>query len=454
VIALALASAAHAFTLTGYAWNTDGMPLTVALDDHTAFAARHAEALAVAEAAWTDGCADLRWSNVPADPDADIQVTLGARADIGVRRWGSSGPSAPMFQVDGTPIRPMQAAAIGLGLDEHPSACGETRDLEVALATDLGWTLGIEWAHLDGGEPCGPPRLGADDRAALGALYGTTPGMDCHADQGHVPAVVRCEVDGRAPDAVTGATWDFGDGSTSEDLAPQYTWTVPGTYAVSACFASDDVCAAACRTLPPRTVCPSQHLVIDVAPVDRSLFVQLGAGADESVPGCVRTPHWSVSSGGRQLWEQDAFAPIVRVPAEGIYTAVLDVEYAPGASLHLEKTFDVAVEPPPAQGTSGGCSTVPAGLAGVLGLAACATRLRATGVAAPDSGSAASARSRGRPTSRLSTRARGPSPCRSRSACTSCPRTGTRRRARTSPRRAAERAGAWRRRAGRCRRAG
>lgn len=72
---------------------------------------------------------------------------------------------------------------------------------------------------------------------ALWAASGAAAGIRALAEKAGVelgqPLQFYCQLDGIAPETVKGYAWDFGDGGTSSEQNPKYTFKDEGTYSVT-----------------------------------------------------------------------------------------------------------------------------------------------------------------------------------------------------------------------------
>ncbi len=171
-------------------------------------------------------------------------------------------------------------------------------------------------------------------------------------------------------DAQITARWDFGDGGTSDELSPEYTFEVPGEYSIEACF---DIETDTCDGL---TICPEVSATFlvcgDIDPSfevssDGSIWSFTNTTIIES-SGCMHDYAWEIldPSGepvpGFYDWNfESSFSE------SGAYEVTLWVEGLTGA-FSASQIIEVEVEDEVEDEVSGsgcGCAT---GGGGALGL--------------------------------------------------------------------------------------
>lgn len=236
--------------------------------------------------------------------------------------------------------------------------------------------------------------INQDDIDGISQLYGPYGTLYATTDRiGGVPLSVSFTID--SDTEVTGATWNFGDGATSEEISPTHEYTAAGQYTVKA---SMDLLDPVCGTntydydLIGYVLACEQPAPADGA--DGLFSIEHSSGltyattnhTDVSVYGCLDTIGWQVYKGSGEgaikaenLVDLDgdgegdtigAWAPKIEFPEEGDYVVVLNVGGPGGLTAGF---LDVTAEDRAAEGS---CSTagdpLTAGAAGLLvaGLAA------------------------------------------------------------------------------------
>jgi len=139
-------------------------------------------------------------------------------------------------------------------------SCQGRRGLRAAAARLFGHVLGIGTSCDPRYDPCteaesagimdytadtcepAPESLATDDILALHWLYGTPFDFACVAVADD-PHGVACHVGGPA---LSGITWNLGDGTTSEGESVSHSYDAAGEYLVTSCFTMDDCGASLC----------------------------------------------------------------------------------------------------------------------------------------------------------------------------------------------------------------
>ncbi len=265
---LALFTLAQAYTLSGYAWPPESIPVEVhwtgELDG-----IEHVDLVAA-----LDGAAEA-WSSVAPcdfafelveDPDAakhdGIAILLGDPDDelepgvFAVTTFSGSSPGS--FELHGqtySMFPPVQFvlndgpywatdAAIEAGdcVDQLSMQGMLTHFLGHAVGLDLSCAQGevcdsaetvatMYWSHA----PCDSSisSLATDDEDGLWAIYGGPEGLVFGCESQADGLTVDCEL--TVPEGTQSPTWDFGDGETAEGSAVSHTYAQAGSFLVTAC---------------------------------------------------------------------------------------------------------------------------------------------------------------------------------------------------------------------------
>jgi PKD repeat protein len=143
---------------------------------------------------------------------------------------------------------------------------------------------------------------------------------------GDVPLTVSFSSNGSAdPDGnITGYAWDFGDGTSSTDVNPSHTYTIPGKYVVTLTV-TDNNGGQSINTKSVAATAPNL-LPIAIAEADppsgsAPLDVVFYAAGSYDPDGWLGNFYWSFSDGG-DYWGPTAYHTFY---ADGIYTAELTV---------------------------------------------------------------------------------------------------------------------------------
>lgn len=287
MVALVLVGFASAYTLTGFAWPEDRLPVEVHwTGEQDNFTQEQLQAaIEGAGAAWTDVALPGQGVRIVEDPDAVAWFEGGGQAVVfgdpdGVVEGGAptqafygpdSGETAEWGGVVYDVPRPqlLVFAAGDSWLPDSEIAAGSCRDefsLQSALTHQLGHVLGLGHS-CEEGEACTEDlaaatmdwstsqcdttqsTLAQDDIDGLAAIYDPAPSslavyFACRAGS-LGPLSVDCAITG--PPAAEGyeATWDFGDAATATGQSAEHTYAGEGVYTVEVCLsAAPPACAS------------------------------------------------------------------------------------------------------------------------------------------------------------------------------------------------------------------
>jgi hypothetical protein len=234
----------------------------------------------------------------------------------------------------------------GLGHScEENEAC---IDQDLLLAT-MYWSAG----------PCDPAQasIEVDDIASITSLYGPfatitcsnelEPGAEDTIAFGIVPFTLKCRIDSKNRDQITGVTWFWGDGGITEgnELDVEHTYTAQGNYTLLVQIdGQNDVCGEwnyetsevgyvrACAV--PEPVFTYEHV--------NGLQYQLLNDTDVSVYGCIYDIEWDIykAGGSEPIAELKAWEPKFEFPESGEYRVVLNIG-GPAGTGAAELTFEV-----------------------------------------------------------------------------------------------------------------
>ncbi|MFT4621689.1 MAG: hypothetical protein ACI8PZ_000341 [Myxococcota bacterium] len=240
------------------------------------------------------------------------------------------------------------------------------------------------------GAPCLELDPVEDDIEGLTALYGPYASFVCShtvSDDlaiGIVPFELKCVITSDDVTEITKASWRFGDGGVSDQVAASHTYTEPGNYTVQVTVNGDrEECGADGWEYNYRRVgyvraCGLPEPEFTYEPIE-GLTYQLMNESNVSVYGCIQDIQWEVYKGskvsGNPITELTAKAwePQITFPEAGEYTVVMNLGGPAGTTASA-----LTIEVKKSAGT--GCETVGAsdfGVAGALaGLLVLARRRR------------------------------------------------------------------------------
>lgn len=257
--------------------------------------------------------------------------------------------------------------------------CGGRTNFRGVMTHEIGHLLGMGHSCEDpgkGGEPCtdptlqnatmnwseGPCNRGAidineDDIEGFTALYGPFATFSCSHqvsdDQvvGVVPFDLNCVVVSDYLNEVTGASWNFGDGGTSDQLSATHTYDQAGNYTIQVTVTGDrEACGPdgwqnSYRKVGYVRACDVPAAEFVVTQLD-GLRYQMLNESDVSVYGCISDIKWHVYAGentnGTPIMDPiQAWEPIIDFPDAGTYTVVMSLGGIAGTG-GARATFDVS----------------------------------------------------------------------------------------------------------------
>ena len=228
--------------------------------------------------------------------------------------------------------------------------------------------------------------INSDDKAGITALYGPWIAFHARGDRlGAVPWEVCFDLQVSDATDVTSVWWFFGDGSEPvTEQGPCHTFTEEGQYNVHVDVSGDsEVCGEWSFTYAQRayiTACEPPGPGLESSSGERypglftyeqveDLRYQLVNRTRTSTYGCLDTILWQIWSEGELIQEISAWSPLIELPAEGVYTVLLNVG-GPGGMSAAELEIDTR---------AGGCGC--GGARPASGLALVASLLGVLGVA-------------------------------------------------------------------------
>jgi uncharacterized protein (TIGR03382 family) len=226
----------------------------------------------------------------------------------------------------------------------------------------------------------GQAGLDDDDVESFTALYGPFATFVCshQIDEslaiGVVPFELKCAISSEQVSDLTSASWQFGDGGTSEELAAAHVYEVAGNYTVQVTVTGE---GAGCdeegwaydyRRVGYVRACDVPAPAFTTEHVD-GLTYQMLNESDVSVYGCISAISWVVYKGngtsGKPLDDLgvSAWEPLITFPEEGTYTVVANLGGIAGTGA-AKMTFEVKKR----RGEGYGCDATGASGVGVWGL--------------------------------------------------------------------------------------
>lgn len=205
--------------------------------------------------------------------------------------------------------------------------------------------------------PCTPNTVNRDDIESINALYGPnasfacshelTPGSPNTIAFGNVPMELKCALRSDNPEEVVAATWNWGDGTVTNDINGTHTYEEAGNYTIRVCFEGErDTCGA-------WEYCFRRDAYVRVCDVPEPAFSYEPTGGlsykflnetDIRVYGCIFDIQWDIYEGdsatGEPIATRAAWEPEYTFDSPGTYTAVMHLG-GPAGTGAAELTFRV-----------------------------------------------------------------------------------------------------------------
>lgn len=185
---------------------------------------------------------------------------------------------------------------------------------------------------------------GSGSGSALGFNLPPTVVVSADVTRGVAPLTVRFDSSASSDDGViVSRLWDFGDGSTSQNIAPTHDFTGTGQFAVKLTI-TDDVGAQASRTInisvteSPVAVISTDRTVAEAAPA----VINFNASSSFDPDGSIDSFQWDFGDGTRELLEQVAHV----YSASGTYTVRLTVTDNVGVTNSTTAIIQVGIPTP------------------------------------------------------------------------------------------------------------
>jgi hypothetical protein len=389
--AVALPSTAMAWEHTGWAWNPLEMPLTYIVGNDTVFedsidATVDGEPYEVwvakeSYSGWQDAtCAEFThefigtttenydartWDGQthityddPGDAEAAgvlaVTFTFPGSLEAGEFAFNKNGNA--YYWAEDSDIVFNNDVDFGTDTDIDAGLCLGESSMEAVLTHEVGHLLGMAHSCEDGdvcsdsllreatmywsAGPCDTngSTISQDDIDGLTALYGPFATFECSHEldpespdtiaQGNVPFDLKCAIVTDASEEISGASWIFGDGGTSDELNPKHTYDVPGNYSIEACFDGvRDTCGEweyCYRKIGYVRACGVPEPEFTIEHVD-GLTYALRNESDVSVYGCIYEIQWDVFQGDTIISSLNAWEPQITFPSEGDFKIVLNL---------------------------------------------------------------------------------------------------------------------------------
>ena len=251
--------------------------------------------------------------------------------------------------------------------------CSGETNFQAVMTHEVGHFFGM--AHTcEDGEACPNPddrnaimywssgscadvsEIQSDDIAGITALYGPSAQFSCSHEAGEgqvvgvVPFELKCVINSDFISEITAASWVFGDGGTSTDLAASHTYTEAGNYTIQVDFEGENEACGdggwnnSFRRVGYVRACDVPDAAFEVAKIE-GLTYQLLNDSDVSVFGCISDIQWNIfkgeGTGGEPVGEPiKAWEPVIDFPEPGTYTAVMSLGGIAGTG-GASATFEV-----------------------------------------------------------------------------------------------------------------
>ena len=340
-------------------------PEQVLSDLQAAVAAWDAAACGVS----TEFVGEVAYGDPTEVPEGELHLTFAPLGDSTGAwiRLGAAPSREPVFSRDGRVYTRLLPGAwvVNTDLDfasddaieggECANALSFSSVMGILIGDRLGAGFSYDGSSLMSGRisECEIRRPGPDDSESVDALYGPWAGFECDnpndplelADEvsGVVPFDLTCRLVADDQSTLESATWQWGDGETSEGIEVTHTYTREDNYGVRISLeGSHPTCGDFDQRLERFNfvrACGAPQPSFR-AERKKGLEYRLVNDSDVSTYGCHTNVRWSVfDEDDVQIEDLGVWEPLVEFPRNGVYRVELALE-GPGGETVFEDTVD------------------------------------------------------------------------------------------------------------------